>query len=157
MTYLGVTRTAFSLAAAVILLGEASSVAAEDDPWDSKRAAAVTRKLAHQISEIRGDLEKTPPGAPGTTRKKRLELEAGLRLARNSTGHLAKQLEAGKGREETLPIAHQIQNIIRETRKDSRQAVASESIWRKIDTVNDTTRELAGIYSRGLEAVGAGH
>ncbi len=146
-------RTILSMAVAVTFFGGATSAMDEEDPWQQEKAAKLARKLADQTNDIRMTIKKATPGSMGIMRRKRFRLEEDIRLLRNTSKHLANQLEAGKGREETLPSARRLGMFIRDARVDAYGWVPPEWIETKIDVARNTLRELAGLYGATLEDI----
>ena len=64
-----------------------------------------------------------------------------------------RQLEAGKGRDETLPTARRIGMFIRDARVDAYGWTPSEGLETKVDAARATLGELATLYGATLEDV----
>ena len=146
-------RTILSIAVAVTFFGAATSAMDEEDPWQQEKAAKLARTLADQTNDIRLTIKKATPGSMGIMRRKRFALEEDIRLIRNTSKHLANQLEAGKGRDETLPSARRLGMFIRDARVDASGWVPPEWIETKIDVARNTLGELAALYGATLEDV----
>jgi hypothetical protein len=141
------------LSAVLTLLGGVSGAVADEDPWNQEQAVKLAKQLADQVGDIRVTMKKAAPGTVGITKQKRYRLEEDLRLMRNSTRHLARQLEAGKGREETLPTAQRVAMFIRDARVDASGWTPPEWIETKIDSARSTLSELAALYGAELSDV----
>jgi hypothetical protein len=151
------------LTAALTLLGGVSGAVAEEDPWDQEEAVKLAKQLADQVGDIRVTMKKAAPGTVGITKQRQFRLEEDLRLMRNSTRHLARQLEAGKGREETLPTAQRVGMFIRDARVTASGWTPPKWIETKIDSARNTLSDLAALYGaeladvfRGTPGPGAG-
>jgi len=139
--------------AATILGGVSGAVAAEEDPWQQEQAAKLARQLADQVADLRLTMKQAIPGTVGTTRRNRFRLEEDIRMIRSAAKHLAVQLEAGKGREETLPTARNLGMYIRAARVDASGWVPPEWIETKLGAARGTLEELVPLYGVTLEEV----
>ncbi len=147
-------RTMLRVALAVSILGGVSgAVAEEEDPWQQEEAARLSKQLADQVGDLRLTMKQAIPGTVGTTRKNRFRLEEDIRMIRNAAKHLAAQLEAGKGRDETLPTAQNIGMFIRAARADAAGWVPPEWIETKLDAARGTLEKLVPLYGATMEDV----
>ena len=146
-------RTILSIAVAVTFFGAATSAMDEEDPWQQEKAAKLARKLAEQTSDLRLTMKRAAPGTMGIARQKKFALEEDLRLIRSTSKHLANQLKAGKGRDETLPTARRIGMFIRDARVDAYGWTPSEGLETKVDAARATLGELAALYGATLQDV----
>ena len=146
-------RTFLSLTVAATILCGTSNASGEEDPWQQERAAKLARQLADQTDDLRLTIKKAAPGSIGITRRKRYRLEEDLRLIRNSSKHLARKLEDGKGREETLATAQRIAAFIRDARVDAMGWTPPEWVESKLDPARNTVSDLAELYGAELADV----
>ncbi len=155
-------RAILSIAAAVTILSGASGAMAEEeaqeetkqeDPWQQEEAVKLAKRLAEQAGDIRLTMRRASPGSLGTTRPREFRLEEDVRLIRNTARHLARQLEEGKGREETLPTARRVAMFIRDARVNASGWAPPEWIESKIDSARNTISELAALYGAELADV----
>jgi hypothetical protein len=75
-----------------------------------------------------------------------LRLKDRTRLARNETRHLARQLQEGKGRDETLPVYERLMTLVRDIREDARRMFIEEPTLDKIGAAGDLLRQIAPYY-----------
>ena len=149
------SRTMLRMALAATILGGVSGAAAaeEEDPWQQEQAAKLARQLSDQVADLRLTMKQAIPGTVGTTRRKRFRLEEDIRMIRSAAKHLAIQLEAGKGREETLPTARNLGMYIRAARVDASGWVPPQWIETKLGAARGTLAELVPLYGVTLEEV----
>ncbi|MEE2703329.1 MAG: hypothetical protein VX614_04840 [Myxococcota bacterium] len=144
----------FALALLIVWAGQSS--AQEDaihDHWDQARATQLAEQISKQVGLVRVTLKKAAPGTAGRTRKQQYRLEEDLRLIRNSSRHLAKQLESGKSRDETLPTARRVGMFVRDARVSAAGWTPPAWIKEKLDPARDSLAELAELYGVTLQEV----
>lgn len=123
-SFTGTRLLALGLAATAFAAGLATSAAAELAAWDQKRVTAMAKELADAVGKASVEADKGK-GSRVDVGKERsyYELREDLRLAKNSARHLAKQLESGKGREETYPTYRRLKTIRNDAAENARRAV----------------------------------
>lgn len=142
---------AFSLAAAIALPAPAQEQAMPE--WSQEKAAQLARLLADEVSDIRVSWNKAPPGSQGARLKQRQRLRDDLYKLKNSTRKLARELESGKNREETLPSARRVGVLIRDARTSAAGSVPSIDLEQKITSAEKTIERLAAMYGASMDDV----
>jgi hypothetical protein len=69
-----------------------------------------------------------------------------LRMIRNETAHLARELEAGKGREETLSSFRRIGMLVRDAQRLAPRLFIQEPVQQRIDTARKHWDQLQPYY-----------
>jgi hypothetical protein len=140
--------------AAALAVGFATTGAgAEAAKWDQKRVTSIAQQLAVAVGELRETIRKTPEVANSPQRKVRYEALDDLRTLRQVCDNFARDLKAGKSREETYPTFQRIQTIKRDLQEHGRKADI------KVDTLNsyakaaDLLRQLTPYYEEEAKAV----
>jgi hypothetical protein len=108
----------------LLVAGLAVAAAAELAAWDQKRVAALAKELADAVGKAAVEADKGK-GSRVDVGKERAyyEMREDLRLAKNTARHLAKELEDGKGREETYPTYRRLKTIRNDAAENARRAV----------------------------------
>lgn len=108
VTRVGATRVAVAMGAVVALLSfGAPEVLAQSEPkgepvrWDQARVTKIAQELAVAVHAAREAVRTSPLDQNVGQRTTFYELQEDIRLAENSAKYLSRELEAGKGAEET--------------------------------------------------------
>lgn len=150
---LGMPGRIFAFAAVVAVGFGATGAKAEPATWDQKRVTSIAQKLAVSIGELRETIRKQPVASNTPQTKVRYQALDDLRTMKQVCDNLARDLKAGRGREETYPIYQRIQGIRRDLDSHGRKADV------KMDTLNsyaktaDLLRQLAPYYEEEEKAV----
>ena len=141
-------RLALATAAA---LWVANVAAAEPRTWDQAAVTALAGELVERVKALRSAHRQTPPPQVGSgDSRAHLALTDGLRLIRNESRHLKRELEQGKGREETLPVAKRLRSLIDSARVDARKLRLTSPLLDEIQATNAALAQLWEYY--GLAA-----
>jgi hypothetical protein len=128
------TRSARSAITIIISLGLwlGANAALAQNSWNQARVTGIAEQLAERVQELKLALDREPPDLSFSQRRAQYELREDLRLLRNSTQHLASELKAGKGREETRPVFRRIQNVRRDAEENARKTLIPGELMDKI-------------------------
>ena len=74
---------------------------AELAKWDQARVTQIAEELAVAMKDLRKEIRTTPGSTDPARQRARYEAFEDVRIMTNSSRHLASQLKAGKGRDET--------------------------------------------------------
>ena len=117
-------RTAVALA----LLAVPLAVRAELAKWDQTRVTAIAAELAEAVSKASLEVDKQK-GSRVDVGKERAyyEFREDMRLAKNTSRHLAKELEGGHNREETYPTFKRLKTLRNDAAENARRADMPDS------------------------------
>ncbi|MDJ0866640.1 MAG: hypothetical protein QNK03_11060 [Myxococcota bacterium] len=125
----------------------ADSHAAERPEWDQARVTELAKELAQTVRDIRSQVQRTVSGNLATMQAhNRHNVIDNLRLIRNETRHLANELEAGKGYEETLPIARRIDTLIDRAARQMRTIGLTEPVLTRIEKADQIIEQIRPFY-----------
>ena len=115
MTRLSMTAFAFAgVAFLAIALGPAraaedTAASAGQKEWNQEEVTAIAKQLAGSVKDLRAAFRREgSPTREHMQGRAHHQMRDDLRLIRNETAHLARELEAGKGSDETLPIVRRL-------------------------------------------------
>ncbi len=122
--------------------------AAAASEWDQAAVTELAKQLADAAGNVRQSVRRAPPPGPGTSQR-RLHFQAldDLRVLQNSINSLARQLEAGVGREETFPTFRRIRTLSNDIAQIAQRADIREPTLGKLQTAAGVLGELAPFYA----------
>lgn len=136
-----------------ILLGSAPALAQTQPPsktepggWNQGRVTAIAEKLAAELKELQLQASQHPPDISFSQQRAQYELEEDIRLLKNTSQHLAAQLKAGKGREETLPIFRRMETLRADAEENARKTVVTEHLLDQILEAGGVLLQLQPYY-----------
>jgi hypothetical protein len=147
------TGRIFVLGAALAVGFGATDARAESAKWDQKRVTSIAQQLAVAVGQLYDNVIKLPASPNTPQRKVRYQAIDDLRTLKQVTGSFARNLQAGKDREETYPTYRRIQTIRRDLEEHGRKADV------KLDTLNayakvaDLNRRLGPYYEEEAKEV----
>ena len=153
-----------SIGVAWILAGSAPAIAQTQPPpsktepggWNQGRVAAIAEKLAAELAELQIQAAQHPPDISYSQQRAQYELEEDIRLLQNTSEHLAQQLKAGKGREETRPIFKRLETLRADAEENARKTVVTERILDQILEAGGVLLQLQPYYREPRPADEAG-
>jgi len=116
-------------AAFALVLTAASGARAEEPPagkpvrWDQARVTKMAKDLDAAVHEAREEVRRSPMSHNISQRMTYYDLLETMRLAENSSGHLRKDLEAGKGAEETRATFERLSSLRSDAEEQGRRAL----------------------------------
>ena len=116
--------------------------------WDQTKATSAAQSLAASLEGLRAALRRQPTTtiAPGGGSRARNKLLDRLRLMESESKHLARVLEEGQGRDETLPVFERINEIRRFAVEQAQRMFLQKPVIDKIESARGSLEVLAGLY-----------
>ncbi|HBZ70990.1 MAG TPA: hypothetical protein DEP35_15165 [Deltaproteobacteria bacterium] len=141
-----------AFAAAAALGFGATAAKADLAKWDQKRVASIAQQLAAAVGDLRETVRKQPemPNAP--KRKVRYQALDDLRTLKQVCDNLARDLRAGKNREQSEPTYQRIQTIRRDLEENGRRADIKLDTLNSYAKVADLNRQLRPYYEEEAKA-----
>lgn len=132
------------------LLLPAAAVAQDPQPssggWNQGRVTAIAEALADEFAKLDLAAARVPPDISFSQQRAQYTLQEDLRLLKNSSRHLAKQLKAGKGREETRPIFLRMEQLRASAEENARRTLIPEPLMDQILAVGGKLLQLQPYY-----------
>ncbi len=131
--------------AAPLLVASAASAGLE--PWDQEKVTAIAAELPPATRALAATLRQKPQktlGQPG--RASFLLLRDQVRSIDATARRLHSSLEAGEGREATLPIYRRMLRTVRDAERELGRIPAQQGMDEGIDAVADILRRLQVFY-----------
>lgn len=147
-----IMRPSLALLAALVLFSVPGAGAALATAWDQAAVTALAMQLADAAGDVRQSVRMAPSARPAGSRNRARALDD-LRVVENSINHLARQLEQGKGAEDTYPTFQRIQTLRRDIAMRARQAALTEPTISKFETARGLLEQLAPYYAAEVEAI----
>jgi len=122
-------RSAASGLALALAFALAPVASAQEEPvgepvrWDQERVTQLAAELAAAVREARQAIRQSPLSQNIAQRRVQYDLKEDMRLLTNSTNHLAKLLEEGKGQEETRATFERIGSLRLQAEEHGRRAM----------------------------------
>ena len=121
---------------------------AELAKWDQERVTGIAEKLADAANEVYRSIVRKRTGSQlgSGQASSYMRLKDKARLARNETRHLARRLQDGNARDDTLPVYRRLMTLVRDIREDARRMFLEAPTLDKIATAGDLLRQIAPYY-----------
>jgi hypothetical protein len=121
--------------------------AAELAKWDQTRVSGIAKELAEAVAKATTEVEKQKGGRVDVSRERAYyEFREDMRLAKNTSRHLSKELEAGKGREETYPTFKRLKTLRNDAAENARRADMPDSTVAAITAAGGLLNRLRPYY-----------
>jgi hypothetical protein len=127
-------------------LGQLAGAQAKEVGWNQGRATAIAEALADELAKLNLAAANVPPDISMSQQRAQYTLQEDIRLLKNSSRFLAKQLKAGKTREETRPIYDRMQQIRGSAEENARRTLIPESLMDQILAVGGQILQLQPYY-----------
>jgi hypothetical protein len=116
--------------------------------WDQERVTDVATQLATAMNDVSVSINKLRTGSQVGSGQANafLRLKDRVRVARNESRHLAKQLQDGKNRMETVYTYARLMTTIRDAREEGRRGFIEEPTLDRIAVAADLVRRLSPYY-----------
>ncbi len=115
--------------------------------WNQERVTTIAADLADAVADLRDVVRDDPASNIGSGQSNaRHRLLYSLRLLKNESAYLAKELKAGSGRSETLPTYERLGTLSRDAREEARKIFLHEAIMGRITRAGDLWRQLSPYY-----------
>ena len=142
------------LCAALAAVSGATGASAQPAKWDQKRVTSIAQQLAVAVGQLYDNIVKLPSNANTPQRKVRFQALDDLRTLKQVSGSLARNLKAGKSREETYPTYQRIQTIRRDLEEHGRKADVKLDTLNSFAKVADLNRQLGPYYEEEAKEAG---
>lgn len=143
-------ETARSLAALIslaALVAAAAPAFAELTPWDQEAVTEIAGELNQATRDLRAAARRQPPptlGQPGRHAFHQIRDELGAIETASRRLHTA--LQAGEGREATLPTYRRLIRSVRNVANELPRVPLQKPVTTKLDTAADALRRLRPFY-----------
>jgi hypothetical protein len=143
---------------AVLVLALASPSHAELAAWDQAKVTALAKQLEENAGALYDTFYKQPPPSVGSGQSqdyRRLKQE--VRRVKAEAKELARSLERGDGRDDTLPIYEQLMLEVRDARQMAARVFTTQDVQQRAAAVRQGLNEIAPYYDPDavpLEPVG---
>lgn len=139
-----------ALHAAALLLGLALAplaAQAELPKWDQPRVTSIANELAEAVNKAAVEVDKQKGSRVDVSKERAFyELREDMRLVRNTTRHLSKELQDGKGREETYPTFKRIKTLRNDAAENARRADMPDSTIAALTSAGELLNRLRPYY-----------
>jgi hypothetical protein len=143
-----------ALCATLALLLLPTAAFAELAKWDQARVTQIAEELAVALKDLRKEIRATPQITDPARQRARYEALEDVRIMTNSSKHLASQLKAGKGRDETSSTWRRLGLLRREFEENARKSLIPDPIMEKILKAGELLIRLTPYYASEEEASG---
>jgi hypothetical protein len=124
-----------------------AGAAAELARWDPPRVNGIAKELADAVAKATVEVEKQKGGRVDVSKERAYyEFREDMRLAKNTSRHLAKELEAGKGRDETYPTFKRLKTLRNDAAENARRADMPDSTIAAITAAGALLNRLRPYY-----------
>ena len=143
----GGRRTALAVGGALALAAVSGVARAELAKWDQKRVSAIATELADAVNKAAIEVDKGKGSRVDVAKERAFyEFQEDMRLAKNTSRHLAKELNEGKGREETYPTYKRLKTLRNDAAESARRAVTPDSTIEAITAAGELMNRLRPYY-----------
>jgi len=120
---------------------------AELPRWDQQRVTTIANELAEAVAKAALEVDKQKGSRVDVTKERAFyEFREDMRLAKNSARHLAKELQDGKGREETHPTFRRLKTLRNDAAENARRADMPDSTLAAITSAGELLNRLRPYY-----------
>ena len=147
--FLGVRHAALALSLLLVPV----FAAAELPKWDQTRVTAIAAEFSEAVAKAGLEVDKQKGGRVEVGKERAFyEFREDMRLAKNSSRHLAKELQNGKGREETYPIFKRLKTLRNDAAENARRADMPESTLSAVTAAGELLNRLRPYYEEEPKA-----
>ena len=119
--------------------------------WDQERVTALAEELRAASDDLYAAYLRDPAPESGTgfasgVAVARHRLRQSLRLLKTEATHLAASLEAGEGRDETLPIFRHLESFVDRATEDARSAFLNAELLDHVAAVGSALMRIEPYY-----------
>jgi hypothetical protein len=120
---------------------------AELPRWDQQRITTIANELSEAVAKAALEVEKQKGSRVDITKERAFyEFREDMRLARNTARHLAKELQDGKGRDETHPTFRRLKTLRNDAAENARRADMPDSTLAAITAAGELLNRLRPYY-----------
>jgi hypothetical protein len=139
------SRILAAAATAAFLISAGAAGAEQLAAWDQARVTKYGKELTVATDNLRRALDAV--GIQNIAQQNAMfQVKDTVRLLDTAAGGLASSLEAGKGREETLPRYKRLQVLRRDAEREGRSADIPEAVFEKVFAVGNALIKLRPYY-----------
>lgn len=120
--------------------------------WDQAAVTAIAVQLVEVAGDLRSSVRRAPEPPARRARRAHLQALDDLRVVQSSVRSLARQLEAGAGREETYPTYRRIRTLRRDIAQNASRALITEPTLGKLEAARVLLDQLAPFYAPEVAA-----
>jgi hypothetical protein len=125
----------------------ATSETSPTQSWDQPKVTEIAKALATAANDLQLAFRREPADMmPSGDRRSRYAAKQDLRRLRSETRHLASQLEAGEGHDETIDIFLNIQSIAHSAAENGRRSRLTKPTFDRITVAREQLTQLAPYY-----------
>ena len=145
---LGFRRTfAVGLAFAAALAAAPSIARAELAKWDQARVTSIATELAEAVAKAALEVDKQKGSRVDVGKERAFyEFREDMRLAKNTSRHLSKELQNGGGREATYPTFKRLKVLRNDAAENARRADMPDSAIATITAAGELLVRLRPYY-----------
>ena len=138
---------AMSFAFAATLAAAPSIARAELAKWDQARVTAIATELAEAVAKASLEVDKQKGSRVDIGQERAYyEFREDMRLARNTSRHLARELQGGQGREETYPTFKRLKTLRNDAAENARRADMPEATLATITAAGELLNRIRPYY-----------
>ncbi len=117
--------------------------------WDQERVTAIALDLADDLERLEVRPPAAAPADDDEARRAGYQAREDIRLLVNTSGHLARSLAAGEGREATEPIYRRLESLRDSAEDHARRAGLGAATLEAVDEAEGELLELRAFYEPG--------
>jgi hypothetical protein len=130
-----------------------SALAEESQPseteaggWNQGRVTAIAEEFAAEMVKLQAAAKRVPPDISFSQQRAQYELQEDIRMLKNTSGHLASQLRAGKDREETRPVYNRLETLVKSAEENARKTLVPNPLMDQILAAGGVLLQLRPYY-----------
>jgi hypothetical protein len=132
---------------AAVIAAAPRGAQAELAKWDQKRVTSIAQELAEAVSKATLEVDKQKGSRVDVGQERAFyEFREDMRLAKNTSRHLAKELEGGHGREETYPTFKRLKTLRNDAAENARRADMPDDTIATISAAGELLLRLRPYY-----------
>jgi hypothetical protein len=129
-----------------LLLSGVEPALAQEKGCNQGRVAAIAESFAAEAAKLDKAAKNLPPDITFSQQRAQYQLEEDIRMLKNTSSYLAKQLRAGKGREETRPAFKRLEGLVSSAEENARKTLVQESFMDQIFDAGAVLLQLRPYY-----------
>ncbi|MBW2242106.1 MAG: hypothetical protein JRH01_08965 [Deltaproteobacteria bacterium] len=144
-----IRRIVALFAGVALLAGAGAALARDDEPvadWNQERVTSYAKELSEACSALKDAVAKTPTNLLPANQRSFYRAKDDVRMLTSAARGLAKSLENGEGKEETLPRFKRIELLRNDAAENGRSAMLADDVLAKVTPVGVALIKLAPYY-----------
>ena len=136
----------------LLLLGMPVSSAHAAD-WDQAKVTEIAEQLSDAVNDVHRSIVRTATGSQVGSGQaaSALRLKDRVRVARNESRHLARRLQDGRGKDETVNVWRRLMSVVRDARNIGRSMFLEAPTQEKIVRASEILDQLTPFYETESE------